>query len=226
MRGRSARQAALPAGGIVVAGEAHLPAVAGIRPSTSLPVVDLPQPDLPTRPSVRPACDRERDAVDRAQGRLAPNGPRPARTCSGDEDRWLREGVMPSTVGRAADARRLDWHGGAGTRPGDCDGRRRDAAGRRAGWRRLAHAARLGRGQRGAKEQPGGRLARLRHRAGNRQRGGGAARRGRQRRQQALRVGMRAARRTGRGDRPSSTMRPAYMTRRGRSSRRPRRGRG
>ena len=41
-----------------------LPHVAGCRLSTARPVVDLPQPDSPTRPSASPRIDLERDAVD------------------------------------------------------------------------------------------------------------------------------------------------------------------
>ena len=41
------------------------PSLGSIRRSTQRPVVDLPQPDSPTSPSVSPGCDVERNAVDR-----------------------------------------------------------------------------------------------------------------------------------------------------------------
>ena len=42
-----------------------VPLSAGIRCISSRAVVDLPQPDSPTMPSVSPGCDREGDIVDR-----------------------------------------------------------------------------------------------------------------------------------------------------------------
>ena len=50
----SVRQGSLSARGNGLPVEAHAPLVGASRPSARRPVVDLPQPDSPTRPSVRP----------------------------------------------------------------------------------------------------------------------------------------------------------------------------
>jgi hypothetical protein len=54
MRARCARQAATPGATIGLPSNRTSPRSGGSRPSTMRPVVDLPEPDSPTRPSVSP----------------------------------------------------------------------------------------------------------------------------------------------------------------------------
>jgi hypothetical protein len=59
MRARSVRQASLRSGGIAWPSKLTLPSLGRSSPRARRPVVDLPQPDSPTMPKVRPgASDR------------------------------------------------------------------------------------------------------------------------------------------------------------------------
>ena len=51
-----------------------LPLVAGISPTSMRPVVDLPEPDSPTSPSVSPGAICEADIVHRTQMPAVPTG--------------------------------------------------------------------------------------------------------------------------------------------------------
>ena len=128
------------------------PAVGSIRRSSSRPVVDLPQPDSPTRPSVSPAPIAKIDAVD---GAHAPR-PLPERSRRGRRRPWsgpaLRRGVdgmafMSRPPARLAKAERLEA------------GRAMVVARPSAAAARSRRRRRDASGQRGAKRQP------ARHRA-------------------------------------------------------------
>ena len=155
-------------------------------PSASRPVVDLPQPDSPTRPRVRPRCsDSDTPSTARQHG-LGREQAAAAR-CRGDRSR-LRQALMQrpqhASMPRLGARCRRRWC--AGPRAA----RQRRRAGGAGGNRRC--------GQRGAKTQPGGMFqARARRpRNGDRRRRGPVSRAAR--REQALACRDGAARRTGR----------------------------
>ena len=181
MRGRSARHARAAGRRHVVAGDsAPRRPSAGIRPSTSLPVVDLPQPDSPTRPERAAGLERERDAVDRAQASaaLAEQAGWPRRTCSArDRSRGCEERAR----GLEQAGRRSARRDAGGAMP----------AGRRAGWPAARSCSAARRADSAARRSSRAAVRRAPAPCREWRRGGGAGRRGRQRGQQALRVGMR-----------------------------------
>ena len=75
MRLRIRRSAGFDSVAISTPSNRTAPAVGSIRRSSRRPVVDLPQPDSPTRPSVSPRAIDKIDAVDGADRRLVAGEP-------------------------------------------------------------------------------------------------------------------------------------------------------
>ena len=176
-----------------------LPAVGGSRPTIMRASVDLPQPDSPTMPSVRPRGPSSDDAVDRAQHR-----PRRAGTGAG------RRRIRRTT---SSDARTMSAHAAAAParmQRAQCSSPTGPARSRRRGTRASASS------QRGAKAQPGGSALVGGGRPGIGRIGRSGRPSSRHAGEQALRIGVRAARRA--PSRPCRSRRSARHTSRGRMS--------
>ena len=185
-----------------------VPAVGSIRRSTSLPTVDLPQPDSPTRHSVSPGLDRE--ARRRRPPSPARRAPRAGRAAAGKC--FLRLSTSRTTADGHAGHRCAGRSRRSASSAGDARGRSPMPFAQR---RRLARgSARSRRRQRGAKAQPAigsrseGTMPGISARRLARAPGAAARDRG----HQPARVGMRRPVEQLERSAASSTLRPAYMT--------------